>query len=69
MAEDHEFVAQFRLARGDPRDELVGAHLQEQPGLGLPGVRRMMDEFAIESGPGRGTRITARKWVRRRVEL
>jgi len=32
-------------------------------GLGLPGVKRMMDEFSIESSPGRGTRVTARKWI------
>lgn len=31
-------------------------------GSGLPGVRRLMDEFEIESGPGRGTRIVAKKW-------
>jgi serine/threonine-protein kinase RsbT len=31
-------------------------------GLGLPGVRRMMDEFEIASVPGRGTRVTIRKW-------
>ena len=34
-------------------------------GLGLPGARRIMDEFAIESQLGRGTRVCARKWVRR----
>jgi serine/threonine-protein kinase RsbT len=32
-------------------------------GLGLPGIRRMMDEFEIESEPGRGTRVTVRKWL------
>ena len=32
-------------------------------GLGLPGAKRLMDEFAIESEPGKGTRITARKWT------
>ena len=32
-------------------------------GLGLPGVRRMMDEFQLESTPGSGTRVTARKWL------
>lgn len=32
-------------------------------GLGLPGVRRMMDDFAIDSTPGEGTRITIRKWL------
>ena len=31
-------------------------------GLGLPGVKRMMDEFSLESTPGEGTRVTARKW-------
>lgn len=32
-------------------------------GLGLPGVRRMMDDFDIDSKPGEGTRITIRKWL------
>ncbi len=32
-------------------------------GLGLPGVKRMMDEFEIGSEPGKGTRIIARKWL------
>ena len=32
-------------------------------GLGLPGVRRMMDEFSLESTPGEGTRVTAVKWM------
>jgi serine/threonine-protein kinase RsbT len=32
-------------------------------GLGLPGVERMMDEFSLESAPGEGTRVTARKWL------
>ena len=31
-------------------------------GIGLPGVRRLMDEFEIETAPGKGTRIVARKW-------
>lgn len=31
-------------------------------GLGLPGVRRLMDEFEIRSKPGAGTTVTARKW-------
>jgi Anti-sigma regulatory factor (Ser/Thr protein kinase) len=33
-------------------------------GLGLPGVRRLMDDFEIVSAPGRGTTVTARKWKR-----
>ena len=31
-------------------------------GLGLPGVRRLMDEFEIENLPGRGLRVVACKW-------
>lgn len=31
-------------------------------GLGLPGVRRLMDEFEITSEPGRGTMVTVKKW-------
>jgi serine/threonine-protein kinase RsbT len=32
-------------------------------GLGLPSVKRIMDEFQIQSTPGVGTRITAIKWM------
>ena len=31
-------------------------------GLGLPGVRRLMDEFDISSQPGRGTVVSVKKW-------
>jgi serine/threonine-protein kinase RsbT len=31
-------------------------------GLGLPGVRRLMDEFEITSGPGKGTKVAVKKW-------
>ncbi len=31
-------------------------------GLGLPSVKRIMDEFEITSHPGQGTHIRARKW-------
>ncbi|WP_203364482.1 anti-sigma regulatory factor [Bacillus sp. REN10] len=33
-------------------------------GAGLPGVKRLMDEFSIESNPGEGTVIRAIKWLR-----
>jgi serine/threonine-protein kinase RsbT len=33
-------------------------------GLGLPGARRLMDEFELRSEPGRGTTVTMRKWTR-----
>jgi serine/threonine-protein kinase RsbT len=32
-------------------------------GLGLSGARRLVDAFDIDSGPGRGTRITITKWA------
>ena len=32
-------------------------------GLGLPGVRRLMDEFDIRTSPGRGTTVTVKKWI------
>jgi serine/threonine-protein kinase RsbT len=35
-------------------------------GLGLPGARRLMDEFDIDSLEGKGTTITMTKWVHRR---
>lgn len=31
-------------------------------GLGIPGARRLMDEFEIWSEPGRGTIVTMTKW-------
>lgn len=31
-------------------------------GLGLPGVRRLVDEFEIVSEKNRGTTVTAQKW-------
>jgi RNA polymerase sigma factor (sigma-70 family) len=31
-------------------------------GLGLPGARRLMDEFAVASETGRGTTVTMTKW-------
>jgi serine/threonine-protein kinase RsbT len=33
-------------------------------GLGLPGVKRLMDEFRLETSPGRGTLVVVHKWVR-----
>lgn len=31
-------------------------------GLGLPGARRLMDDFEIETAADRGTRVTMKKW-------
>jgi serine/threonine-protein kinase RsbT len=33
-------------------------------GLGLPGARRLMDEFEIRSKPGKGVTVTMKKWTR-----
>jgi serine/threonine-protein kinase RsbT len=33
-------------------------------GLGLPGARRLVDEFAIDTAPSRGTTVTLTKWSR-----
>lgn len=32
-------------------------------GFGLPGSRRLVDEFEIESEVGRGTRVTVLRWL------
>ncbi len=34
-------------------------------GLGLPGARRLMDEFELISKPGQGTTVLMKKWHRR----
>jgi serine/threonine-protein kinase RsbT len=34
-------------------------------GMGLPGAKRLMDEFEIASEIGKGTIVTAKKWHRR----
>ena len=33
-------------------------------GVGLPGVKRLMDEFEVVSEVGRGTTVIAKKWKR-----
>jgi serine/threonine-protein kinase RsbT len=32
-------------------------------GMGLPGAKRVTDEFEIDSAPGRGTTIRMKKWL------
>ena len=49
-------IADLTLAMQD--DYSTGGGL----GSGLPAVRRLMDEFDIDSGP-EGTTVTARKWT------
>lgn len=50
----------------------IGAALQDHYstggtlGLGLPGTARIMDSLEIESQPGSGAIVTAKKWVKPR---
>ena len=49
----------------DPeRAMLDGYSTSGRLGLGLPGVRRLMDEFRLETDQGRGTVVVVKKWVR-----
>jgi serine/threonine-protein kinase RsbT len=41
------------------RDEYSG---RQGLGLGLPGARRLMDEFELDSSADTGTTVTMRKW-------
>lgn len=59
VARDHgPGIADVGLAMQD------GFSTANSLGLGLPGTRRLMDEFEIVSAPGSGTVITAIKWLR-----
>ena len=51
-------IADIELAMSD------GYSTMKSLGLGLPGTRRLMDEFEIESKPGKGTKVTITKWLR-----
>jgi serine/threonine-protein kinase RsbT len=37
-------------------------------GMGLPGAKRLMDEFEVASEVGKGTKVTAKKWHKRMGE-
>lgn len=41
-----------------------GYSTNNRPGLGLPGAKRLMDEFELVSEIGKGTTVTMKKWVR-----
>lgn len=40
-----------------------GFSTRKRPGVGLPGAKWLMDEFAIESKIGKGTVVTMTKWA------
>jgi serine/threonine-protein kinase RsbT len=46
---------------GDVDHALAGT----APGAGIPGSRKLMDEFAIRSTAGTGTSVTMVKWLQR----
>ena|SRR5205823_9266740 len=43
-----------------------GYSTRKSLGLGLPGARRLMDEFDVQSEAGRGTTVTMKKWIQSR---
>jgi serine/threonine-protein kinase RsbT len=47
-----------------PRVLAGGYSTARSMGLGLSGSRRLVDDFSIESEPGRGTVIMVAKWTR-----
>ena len=46
-----------------PRAMEDGFSTSGRLGLGLPGVRRLMDEFELDSIPHGGTTVTVKKWI------
>ncbi len=50
-------IADIKMAMED------GYSTGKSLGLGLPGARRLMDEFEIVSEVGKGTKVTMKKWV------
>jgi serine/threonine-protein kinase RsbT len=56
--DDGPGVSDIALAMQD------GFSTKNSLGLGLPGCRRLMDDFQITSEPGHGTTVTMEKWLR-----
>lgn len=62
IASDHgPGIANIKLAMQD------GYSTGHSLGLGLPGAKRLMDEFEIVSSVGKGTKVTMKKWVQKNV--
>jgi serine/threonine-protein kinase RsbT len=57
-ADDGPGIADIGLAMQDGYSTSGGL------GLGLPGTRRLMDDFEITSDFGKGTTVTVRRWRR-----
>jgi serine/threonine-protein kinase RsbT len=61
-SDDGPGIADIELAMRDGYSTIGGM------GLGLPGARRLMSEFRIESSPGAGTTVTMTRWAAEQVE-
>ena len=57
-ADEGPGIADIELAMRD------GYSTARSLGVGLPGTRRIMDEFQVESSVGKGTTIRMTKWLR-----
>ena len=55
--DDGPGIADIEMAMTD------GYSTTKSLGLGLPGAKRLMDEFQIESEVGKGTKVTITKWL------
>jgi serine/threonine-protein kinase RsbT len=56
-SDDGPGIEDIDAAMGD------GYSTSEGLGLGLPGARRLVDDFEIASSPGVGTVVTMKKWL------
>ena len=56
--DEGEGIADIRQAMQD------GYSTSGRLGVGLPGVKRLMDEFEIVSETGKGTTVIVKKWMR-----
>ena len=56
--DEGEGIADIRQAMQD------GYSTSGRLGVGLPGVKRLMDEFEIVSEAGKGTTVVVKKWMR-----
>lgn len=60
VADNGPGIADLEMAMAD------GYSTSNGLGMGMPGTKRLMDDFHVETGPGSGTKITIRKWVHSR---
>ena len=65
-AQQIEGIPNFKNCKDNSLDRAMtdGYSTYHGLGLGLPGARRLMDEFEVATERGRGTTITMTKWRR-----